>query len=424
MNGPTGEPRQAPTIAIIGTLDTKSDEIEFVRDTLRGFQADTLVIDSGILGHPRLVADISREQVAREGGHELRDVQDSGSRGRAVEMMQDALRVLSRHLYDSGRIQGVLCLGGAEGALMGAAAMHALPVGVPKLIVSPSASGRREFDPFMGSSDVLVMHSVVDILGLNAVSKSVFTNAAAAIYGMTTLAGTKPVSDRPGVGITMLGQTTPGAMVLAKRLEGAGYEPIIFHANGIGGPAMDDFVRDGAVTGVIDLTLSEVVNSLFNGIHATSDARMTAAVSHGLPLVVVPGAGDFFNQGPLDTVPERYLKRKLYHHNPVATLVRVEPDEMRQLARDIAERVNPATAPTEVIVPTRGLSLVGVTGGPIADPDADAALVEELQLRLAPHIPLTVVDTDINDPGFADTVADHFLALVHHDGGVQPRRVT
>jgi uncharacterized protein (UPF0261 family) len=401
-----------PRIVVIGTLDTKSDEIRFVRDLLLRFGARVTVIDSGILGTPTLSADISREDVAAEGGYSLRDVQESGSRGAAVERMQQCLRKLARRLYDEGSLDGLLCLGGAEGALMGAAAAHALPVGVPKMIVSPSASGRREFGPFMGSSDVVVMHSVIDILGLNSVARSVFSNAAAAIYGMCTLAGDLPDGDRRSVGMTMLGQTTPGAMIIAANLEEAGYEPIIFHANGIGGPAMDSFARDGRLVGVIDFTLSEVANSIFDGIHSTSSSRMTAAVKAGLPLVVVPGAGDFFNQGPLESVPEIYRSRQLYQHNPVATLVRLNAAEMEHLADDIADRVNPATAPTAVIVPTKGLSLVGVPGGPIADETADAALVERLRTRLAAHIHFEVVEEDINSPVFASRVAALFLDLV------------
>jgi uncharacterized protein (UPF0261 family) len=326
--------------------------------------------------------------------------------------MQQGLRNLARSMYDQGRISGLLCLGGAEGGLMGAAAMQALPLGVPKIIVSPSASGRREFGPFVGSSDIMVMHSVVDILGLNSVARSVFDNAAAAVYGMCVNAGSLPASERPAVGMTMLGQTTPGAMVVARCLEDAGFEPVIFHANGVGGPAMDGMAEDGQLLGVIDFTLSEVANSHFAGLHATSPGRMTAAVRRGLPLVVVPGACDFFNQGPMESVPEQYRQRKLYHHNPVATLVRVEADEMSAIAREIASRVNPATAPTAVVVPARGLSLIGVPGGPISDADADQALINTLEGGLDTHIAFNVVPEAINSESFAMTVAHTFLDLI------------
>lgn len=401
-----------PTIAIIGTLDTKSNEIGYVRDRLLSMGAHTLVIDSGILGTPTLAADITRSDVASAAGYTLKHVQIAGSRGAAVSLMQEGLRVVTRGLYDEGRIQGVLCLGGAEGGLMGAAAMQALPVGVPKVIVSPSASGRREFGPFMGSSDVLVMHSVIDILGLNSIARSIFDNATAAVFGMCTWAGRPPVSDKFRVAITMLGQTTPGAMVIVKRLEDAGMEPIVFHANGVGGPAMEDFIRDGVIEGVIDFTLSEPANSMFDGIHATGPDRMTAAVECGLPLVVVPGAADFFNQGPINSVPEKYQDRAMYHHNPVATLVRINGPEMSHLGAEIAARIGGATAPTSVMVPTRGLSLEGRSGGAIADEAADVALAESLRAHLRSDIPLELFNTDINSVEFGNAVASRFLDLV------------
>jgi len=266
------------------------------------------------------------------------------------------------------------------------------------------ASGRRG----AGRSRLAVLEGLVDHGNVG----SVFRNAAAAVYGMCAFAGGLPRSERPSVGMTMLGQTTPGAMVIAERLESAGYEPIIFHANGIGGPAMDSFATDGLLAGVIDLTLSEPANSIFDGIHATSPERMRAAVRAGLPLVVVPGAADFFNQGPLDSVPERWRDRPSYKHNPVATLVRVQRAEMVRLAHDIAERVNPATAPTAVIVPTRGLSLIGIPGGPIEDRDADEALAAELGRALAPHIRYEVVEDAVNSAAFANHVADVFLELL------------
>lgn len=405
-----------PVVALIGTLDTKGAEIAFVRERLAQLDTGAIVIDSGILGIPGITADIPRERVAEAAGSTLVAVQNAGSRSAAVEMMQQALQVLIRSLYDDGRIDGVLCLGGAEGGLMGAAAMRALPVGVPKIVVSPSASGRREFGPFMGSSDILVMHSVIDILGLNSVARSVFGNAAAAIAGMCRWGGERPSTDRPSIGLTMLGQTTPGAMVVASRLEEAGYEPIIFHANGVGGPAMDDMARDGVLSGVIDFTLSEVSNTMFDGVHATGPDRMRAAVECGLPLLVVPGALDFFNQGALDTVPDEYRKRPHYRHNPVATLIRVNEAEMRTLGREIAERISDAVAPTAVMVPMEGLSLIGVPGGPISDSAAETALVEALRENLPASVPLEVLKTDINSPEFGEAVAARFLAMLERHG--------
>lgn len=401
-----------PHIALIGTLDTKGDEIAYVRERLAGLGVRPVVIDSGILGEPGTSADISRAEVAREGGYELERIRSAGSRGSAVELMQQGVRAVCLRLWLEGRLDGVLCLGGAEGALLGAAAMHALPVGVPKLIVTPSASGRRAFGPFVGESDVLVLHSVVDILGLNPIARAVFDNAAAAVAGMARDAG-RPLQDLGGqsVGITMLGHTTPAVMRIRAALELAGHEPVVFHANGVGGPAMEKLVEAGALAGVIDYTLSELANSLLDGLHSTGSGRLRAAGARGLPQVVVPGCVDFFNQGAPDTLPAEYRMRQSYYHNPVATLVRLEPGEMAELGRVVAERLNEARGPVQVLAPTLGFSLADVEGGDLWFPDADAAFLEALGAALRPDIPLELVDTHVNDPRFADLVAERYLAL-------------
>lgn len=404
---------QQPAIALIGTLDTKGGEIAYVRDRLLELGTTPIVIDSGILGEPGIKADVERGDVAREAGYELAQVQTAGSRGAAVDLMVEGVRAVCLRLWLEGRINGVLCLGGAEGALLGAAAMHALPVGVPKVIVSPSASGRRAFGPFVGESDVLVMHSVIDILGLNPIARSVFDNAAAAVAGMVRDAG-RPVSELGGrsVGITMLGHTTPAVMRIREALERGGHEPVIFRANGVGGPAMEQLIGVGALAGVIDYTLSEVANGLLDGLHATGPERLTVAGKHGLPQVVVPGCVDFFNQGAPETVPERYRNRKSYYHNPVATLVRLDRDEMAELGRVVAQRLNESRGPVRVVAPSQGFSLADVEGGDLWDPDADAAFLEALSSGLRAETAFELVDTHVNDPAFADLVAERYLTLV------------
>jgi uncharacterized protein (UPF0261 family) len=402
-----------PGIALVGTLDTKGAEIAYVRDRLLELGTRPVVIDSGILGEPGCMADVTREEVAKAGGHELDDVRGAGSRGAAVELMLEGVRATCLRLYADGRIRGVLCLGGAEGALLGAAAMHALPVGVPKLIVSPSASGRRSFAPFVGEADVTVMHSVIDILGLNEIARAIFDNAAAAIAGMVRDAG-RAVTDlgERCVGITMLGQTTPGVMRVRELLLGAGREPVIFHANGVGGPAMEHLIEAGALGGVIDYTLSELANSLLDGIHATGPDRLRVAGRRGLPQVVVPGCVDFFNQGPRDELPERYRTRKTYFHNPVATLVRLSSEEGIELGRMVAERLNEAKGPLRVVVPTAGFSLADAEGGDLWDPDADRAFIDALRDALRPDIPFEAVDAHVDDADFAELVADRYLTLL------------
>jgi uncharacterized protein (UPF0261 family) len=405
--------RSEPGIALIGTLDTKGAEIAYVRDRLRALGARPVVVDSGILGEPDgIVADVARAEVARAGGRDLEAVRAAGSRGAAVQLMLDGVRAVVLGLYAEGRVHGVLCLGGAEGALLGAAAMHALPVGVPKLIVSPSASGRRAFGPFVGEADVTVMHSVVDILGLNEISRAIFDNAAAGIVGMAARGGR--AVGRLGercVGITMLGQTTPGVMRVRDALVRAGHEPVIFHANGVGGPAMEHLIEAGALGGVIDYTLSELANSLLDGIHATGPDRLRVAGRHGLPQVVVPGCVDFFNQGPRESLPERYRARKSYFHNPVATLVRLDASEEAALGALVAERLSEATGPVHVVVPTRGFSLADAEGGDLWDPDADRAFLDALRAALRPDIPYEAVDAHVDDPAFADLVAERYLTL-------------
>ena len=373
-----------------------------------------MIVDSGILGEPEgCTPDVSRRDVAREAGLDLDEVRAAGSRGKEVEFMKQGVRAAVLRLWLEGRLDGALCLGGAEGALLGAAAMHALPVGVPKLIVSPSASGRRPFGPFVGESDTLVMHSVVDILGLNPIARAVFDNAAAAVVGMARAAGS-PVRDLDAgtVGITMLGHTTPAVMRIRSALAEAGQEPVVFHANGVGGPAMERLAAAGALAGVIDFTLSELANSLMDGIHATGPERLRIAGEHGLPQVVVPGCVDFFNQGAPDTVPERYRGRKRYYHNPVATLVRLEAGEMAELGGLVAERLNGARGPVRVVAPTRGFSLADVEGGDLWDPEADSAFLDALAAGLRPDIPFEPVETHVNDPALADLVAERYLSLV------------
>ena len=402
-----------PSVALIGTLDTKGDEIAYVRDRLTSLGVGAVVIDSGILGEATIPSDVTRRAVARAAGYELDEVRDAGSRGAAVALMREGVREIVVRQFADATIHGVLCLGGAEGALLGATAMQALPVGVPKLLVSPCASGRRRFGDFVGESDVCVMHSVVDILGLNGISRPIFDNAAAAMAGMVKDAGSAlGTLGEHCVGITMLGQTTPGVMRLRGRLVDAGHEPVIFHANGVGGPAMEHLCEEGALQGVVDYTLSEVANSLMDGIHSTGPERLRVAGRLGLPQVVVPGCVDFFNQGPRDTVPERYRDRQSYFHNPVATLVRLTRDEEAELGAIVAERLNEATGPVRVVAPTRGFSLAHAEGGDLVDPVAAGAVLDARAHGLRADVPFEAIDAHVDDDALADVVAERYLSLV------------
>jgi uncharacterized protein (UPF0261 family) len=413
------------TILLIGTLDTKGREIAYCRDKIRALGSDAIVLDSGILGEPLDIElgpnDITRADCARAAGSTIEQLRAAGTRGAAVEKMREGVRNLTVQLFEQDKIHGVLCLGGAEGAVLGAYAMHALPVGVPKVIVSPIASGRRHYGQLMGTKDIFVVHSVIDILGINPISRAVFDNACGAVVGMVnaTTAPLRPSPQRRGerdeakyVAITMLGNTTKAVMNIKNILERHGYEAIIFHSNGVGGPAMEEFAAQGMFVGVIDFTTDELSDQLIGGFHAAGEDRLEKVGALGIPQVVVPGCIDFTVHGRKDEVPEKLRGRPAYYHNPEFTLIRLTKDEELQIARIMAGKLNGAKGPVVVIVPTQGFSIPNTPGGVFWDPDADAAFVNELRDNLREEIPFLAVDAHINDPAFSRLVAEEFLKLM------------
>jgi uncharacterized protein (UPF0261 family) len=403
------------TVLLIGTLDTKGVEIGYVRDRIRDAGIQTLVLDSGILGKPLLEADIPREEVAAAGGYTLAQLQNAGSRGAAIEGMMQGVVTMTARLWREGRIDGVLCLGGAEGSVLGAAAMQELPLGVPKLIVTPIASGRRIFGPLIGLRDVMVIHSVVDILGINDISRLIYDNAAAAMVGMVqryhTLEAAKGVGGGM-VGITMLGNTTTAVMALVKRLEGAGYTPVIFHATGVGGPAMEELVEQGVLSAVIDYTPNEVAAEIAGGYHVPVRPRLLAAAHVRVPQVVVASCLDFIALGPRSTIPAELQNRKAYYHNPQFTLLRIPGDEMAQIGRLMGERLRAAIGPTVLVCPRGGMSIANVPGGALYDPDADARFYAALFEVLGPDVTVIDLAGHSNDVATGEAVAGIFLDLV------------
>ncbi len=403
------------TILLIGTLDTKGVEIGYCRDTLKRLGAEVLVLDSGILGEAlTITADFPRAAVAEAAGYTLDQLRNAGSRGAAVERMKEGVKHLTLDLLRQGRLDGVLCLGGAEGAIMGSVAMRALPLGVPKLIVTPIASGRRHFGMLIGDLDITVMHSVVDILGLNPVSTVVYDNACAAVLGMAQH-GSRFKPAPPGsrfVGVTMLGQSTPGVMVMRDRLAAHGYEAVIFHANGVGGPAMEKFAELGTFVGVVDYTTNELACAEVGGFHIPPPDRLERVGAVGLPQIVVPGNVDLTTHGTPGTLSETMRNRPLYYHNPEMTLCRTLKPEMAAIGAAMARKLNAALGPVVVMVPTGGLSQPNRPGGVFWDPDADAALLDALRAGLRADIPLIPVAAHLNDAVFAERVADEFLKLM------------
>lgn len=404
-------------VLLIGTLDTKGPEIAYLRDRIRGHGVDVLVADSGILGEPLdIVPDVTRREVAVLAGTTIDALRNAGSRGKAVHGMLAGLRRLALDLYREGRLQGVATLGGAEGAVLGASAMKGLPIGVPKVIVTPIASGHRRFGPLVGTKDVMVVHSVIDILGINPISTAVFDNVAAALAGMAQHGHVVRLDDQRRVAITMLGNTTKAVMMIRDRLAARGLESVIFHSNGVGGLAMEELAEEGLFVGVIDFTTDELTDELVGGFHAAGPTRLRAVARLGLPQVVVPGCIDFSVHGRPEAVPAGMRDRPFYTHNPEFTLVRTLPEEMATLGRIFAERLREATGPVAVMVPTEGLSIPSVPGGPFWNPDADARFLHELRSTLRADIPVSTHPHHINAPEFAAAVADRFLALLDERG--------
>ncbi len=400
-------------VVIVATLDTKGPEVAYLRDRLNALGLETLVVDSGILGEPvGIVPDVSHSELAGRGGITLAQLQNSGTRGRAVEAMRGLVRELVRERFEAGEIVGGISIGGV-GSVMGAAAIQELPVGVPKIVVAPTASGHHEFGPYVGTKDVMVVHSVVDILGLNPVSTTIFDNVAAAMFGMLAHGHplTRPTPGQRFVATTMLGNTTAAVGALKDRLAEHGIETVVFHSNGVGGPAMEELAGEGQFVGVIDYTTNEINDPLVGGIHDGGPDRLATAGRLGLPQVLVPGCMDF-SVWAAGSIPESMRDRPVYDHNPEYTLVRATHEEKTQLGRIFAERVNETTAPALVIMPLGGLSIPATPDGPFWDPEGDALFLTALRENLRPDIPIETVDLHINDPELGRLAADRFLSLI------------
>jgi uncharacterized protein (UPF0261 family) len=391
----------------VGTLDTKGDEYAFLRARLEQAGVATVVVDVGTQGSPRTPADVSREEVAAAGGFDLATLTD---RGTAVQAMCEAAPVVVRRLFDEGRCQGVLAAGGSGNTAIATAAMRALPVGVPKLAVSTMASG--DTAAYVGVSDIALMPAVTDVAGLNSVSARILANAAAAMAGMVTAPPVELGEARPVVAATMFGVTTQAVTTAREELERRGYEVLVFHATGTGGRSMESLVESGYVTGVLDLTTTELADDLVGGVLSAGPHRLEAAGRRGVPQVVSLGALDMVNFGPRESVPARFADRTLYVHNPTVTLMRTTPEECAELGRRLGTKLSAATGPVVLFVPLRGISALAGEDGPFFDPAADAALLAGLRETLAPSVEVHEVDAHVNDPEFAVAMAarlDEFL---------------
>lgn len=397
------------TVVLLGTLDTKGEEYDFLRRRVRKEGVDALLVDTGVLGVPLAEPDISRKEVAEAAGADAQELAKSGDRGAAVEAMARGAAEIVKELHAQGRLDAVLALGGSGGTAIATHAMRELPVGVPKLMVSTMASGDTR--PYVGAVDVTLMYSVVDIAGLNPISERILGNAAAAAAGMAKVERPQAEGEKPLVGATMFGVTTPSVTEARKRLEELGYEVLVFHATGTGGQAMEALIRSGFITASLDVTTTELADELVGGVLSAGRERLEAAGELGIPQVVSLGALDMVNFGPFETVPPQFRDRVLYKHNPTVTLMRTTPQECAELGRVIAEKLNQAQGPLTLFVPLKGVSLIATEGQVFHDPAADEALFGALRDHLDPDLDLQELDLDVNDPEFARTMADRLDAL-------------
>lgn len=399
-------------VALIATLDTKGPEVAYLRDRLGDLGVASVVIDTGIIGEPvGIEPDVSHDDLARFGGITLDRLQHAGTRGDAVALMRTFVVDYVAQMWARGEISGGIAVGGV-GVVMGAAALQELPIGIPKIVIAPTASGRHEFAPYVGTKDVLVLHSVVDILGLNAVATTVFDNAAAAMVGMLAHGHPLPPPDAATnyVGVTMLGNTTHAVEALKERLRELGYEAVVFHSSGVGGRAMEELAETGYLIGVIDYTTNEIVDHLTGGIHDAGPERLRRVGRAGLPQIVVPACVDF-SVFAADGVPERYRERPLYRHNPEYTLMRTSDEEMAVVGDIFAERLNDARAAVRVLVPTGGLSIPNTPDGVFWDPEADARFLKAVRDGIRSDIEVRTVPMHANDPELGRLAAEEFHAL-------------
>jgi uncharacterized protein (UPF0261 family) len=403
------------TVALIGTLDTKGREHAYLRDRLVEAGARVVVVDAGVVGPPAFPPDVDRAEVAAAAGARVEDLAGAGDRGEAIEAMARGAAGIALRLHAEGRLDGLLGIGGSGGTTIAAAAMRALPFGVPKLLVSTMASG--DVRPYVDGSDVMMLYPVVDLAGLNRVSTRILDRAAAAMAGMVAAAPQPDDGALPLVGASVFGVTTPCVDAARARLEELGYEVLPFHGTGVGGRSLEELARAGMLDAVLDVTTSELADDLVGGVCTAGPDRLTAAAERGTPQVVSVGALDMVNFGPAASVPERFRSRRLHAHNASVTLMRTTPAECDELGHRIAAKLNAARGPCALFLPLRGTSSLSTEGQPFFDPEADRALFDALRRWLAPTVEVYEMDTNVNDAGFARAMADALHAMARRVAG-------
>jgi uncharacterized protein (UPF0261 family) len=405
---------RCPTVVLVGTLDTKGKEYAYLRERIRERGVDVLLVDAGILDEPLTPPDVTRQAVAAAAGADIEALAAARDRTTAVATMGRGAAEVVRRLHAEGRLAAIGALGGSCGTAIATYAMRALPVGVPKLMVSTVASG--ETSPYVGSVDVTMMYSVVDVAGINRISRRIMANAARALAGMSMETESPPGEERPLVAASMWGVTTPCVTAARERLEELGYDVLVFHQTGTGGRSMEELIASGLVDGVLDITTTELADELAGGIWPAGPERLETAGRLAIPQVVSLGALDVIvisSTGLPDPLPDRFDGRPVYLHNEVLAATRATPEECRELGAVVARKLNATAGPTVLFVPLRGLSLLSTAGQVLHDPQGDKALFSALrELVDASKVEVHEVDADLNDPQFARAMAERLHELV------------
>lgn len=398
------------TVAVLGTFDTKGKELKFIKECIEEHGLKTLCINTGVF-EPVVEPDISSAEVAAAVGADINAIVEKRDRATATEVLAKGTEKLIPQLYAEGKFDGIISIGGSGGTSLATPAMRQLPLGVPKVMVSTMASG--DVSPYVGTSDIVMIPSVVDAEGLNDISKVIFSNAANAVVGMVQNRKEIESDGKPLLAATMFGVTTPCVKAAEDYLHEQGYNVLVFHATGTGGKCMEALIDQGFIKGVLDLTTTEWCDEVVGGVLNAGPGRLTAAGKNGIPQVVSVGALDMVNFGPMDTVPAQFKDRNLYKHNPTVTLMRTTADELKSIGHEIATRLTDATGKTTLMLPLKGVSMIDVEGQPFYDAEADKVLFDTLRTELADsNVEIVELDTDINDKEFAVAAAKKLISLL------------
>ena len=404
------------TIAVAGTFDTKGREFLYVKGLIEELGLKPFMINTGVFT-PQFEPDVDNEAVAAAAGYDIKQIVARHDRALATEALSKGMQAIVPQLYKEGRFDGIISFGGSGGTSLVTPAMRALPVGVPKIMVSTMASGN--VSQYVGTSDIVMIPSIVDVAGLNTISKTVFKNAVLAIAGMVGMKEQlKPDGEetKPLIAATMFGVTTPCVDEAKSYLEARGYEVLVFHCTGTGGRTMEALINEGYFKGVLDLTTTEWCDEIVGGVLNAGPDRCDAAIRNKIPQVVSVGATDMVNFGPIDTVPEKFQGRNLYKHNPTVTLMRTTPTECAQISKTLASKWNNADTDMVLMLPLKGVSMIDADGQPFDDKEARRETFETLKANISnPHVEIVEMDCNINDKAFAQTAAQKLIDLIENN---------